>query len=79
MEKAKVLRRELGRDGVTLESGCQILLDTRYITLTSDTRGNNWSLFDQGKITPHSGDIIQNLKKRYAGEGVVIFSRGGLI
>ena len=67
MEKAKVLRRELGRDGVTLESGCQILLDTRYITLTSDTRGNNWSLFDQGKITPHSGDIIQNLKKRYAG------------
>ena len=75
----KVLRRELGRDGVTLESGCQILLDTRYITLTSDTGGNNWSLFDQGKITPHSGDIIQNLKKRYAGEGVVIFSRGGLI
>ena len=29
---------EHGSSDVTLESGCQILLDTRYITLTSDTR-----------------------------------------
>ena len=49
---------EHGSSDVTLESGCQILLDTRYITLTSDTRGNNWGLFDKGKITPHSEDII---------------------
>ena len=57
--------RELGRDEdeVTLESGCQILLDTRYIAPTSDTRGNNWGLFDQGKITPHNEDIIWNLKR----------------
>ena len=44
-------KQEHGSSDVTLESGCQILLDTRYIALTSDTRGNNWGLFDQGKIT----------------------------
>ena len=31
-------KQEHGSSDVTLESGCQILLDTRYITLTSDTR-----------------------------------------